>query len=116
MLPGHPPPRRKVPMTLDAVRSTNYNAPRDLLRIDHIRSDGVAVCSRINDDGTLMFVLLQDGRRFALRGVQHWPVSQLRIVDDIPLVKYPECEFCGDPATRIETFDEDIYVCDACSA
>lgn len=27
-----------------------------------------------------------------------------------------DCEFCGDPAVRIETFDRDVPVCDACSA
>lgn len=27
-----------------------------------------------------------------------------------------ECEFCGEPATKIEKFDRDVPVCDLCSA
>jgi hypothetical protein len=26
-----------------------------------------------------------------------------------------ECEFCGDPATRIEQFDRAVFVCDRCA-
>lgn len=30
--------------------------------------------------------------------------------------EYNECEFCGEPATRVEKFDRDVHVCDQCSA
>lgn len=108
------PPRRTTPMALDAV--SPIGQPMELARIDFVRHDGVAVCSRITADGSVAIVRLDDGRRFILRGVLHYHIRQVYIREDIPLVVAHDCEFCGDPAARVESFDRDVFVCDACSA
>lgn len=44
-------------------------------------------------------------------------VTQETYVHDVPaVISVEECEFCGDPATRVEQFDQPVHVCDACSA
>lgn len=108
------PHKRRVPMALDAV--SVIGQPMELARIDYIRNDGIAVCTRIGDNGEVRVVHTGDGRRFLLRGVLHYHISKLYIRDDIPLVSFPDCEWCGDPATRVEAFDRDVFTCDQCSA
>ncbi len=41
--------------------------------------------------------------------------SRLRAELDLSRIS-AVCEFCGDPATRIEKFDRDVPVCNSCSA
>lgn len=37
-------------------------------------------------------------------------------IDELCGYKSSECEFCGDRASKVETFDRPVYVCDKCSA
>ena len=46
------------------------------------------------------------------------PLSIASRLGDIrkELIKENECEFCGDPADKIEVLDRYVYVCNQCSA
>lgn len=76
--------KRKIPMALDAVSPIgNWT---DIYRVDRVREDGIAILSRIDEQGNLRYVTLDDGRVFPLSGVGTLPVARLFVRDDIPLV------------------------------